>query len=191
MADSSDAVRNAVRKFDVLRYAERDAGAETRSAIDRIFFASSNTKSFASEAARAAFRERWLGRYLTHFSPCCFVAADAGGGVIGYLVGSLEDPARDAAFADIAHFQTFSHLTARYPAQLHVNVDEDWRGHGIGAALVAAFVAHARSSAVPGVHIVTSRGARNVRFYERNGFREFDAAMAGGHELVFLGRSLD
>jgi hypothetical protein len=34
--------------------------------IDAVFFQSSNTQTFADAAARTAFRERWLGRYLSH-----------------------------------------------------------------------------------------------------------------------------
>ncbi len=34
--------------------------------LDHIFFSSSATKTFADEAERQAFRERWLGRYLKH-----------------------------------------------------------------------------------------------------------------------------
>ena len=61
--------------------------------IDGVFFASSNTQSFASEEARAVFRERWLGRYLTHDPAWAFVALDRERNVLGYLAGSLDDPA--------------------------------------------------------------------------------------------------
>lgn len=166
-----------------------DEGAKT--AIDRIFFSSSNTKSFASELARAEFRQRWLGRYLSDFADCAFVAADPQGGIVGYIVGSFEDPARDVRFADQDHFQAFAHLTPRYPAQLHVNLDEGWRGHGVGRELVDTFAVAARRAGAPGVHVVTSRGARNVRFYNANGFHDVGSlAVRAGVELVFLGRDL-
>ena len=37
------------------------------SGIETIFFASSNVEQFDDAAERAAFRERWLGRYLDHW----------------------------------------------------------------------------------------------------------------------------
>ena len=41
------------------------------------------------------------------------------------------------------------------------------------------------------MHIVTGRGMRNVRFYERCGFRELGAAERNGGASVFLARELD
>jgi GNAT superfamily N-acetyltransferase len=166
-----------------------DAGAAA--AIDAIFFETSNTKTFADEAARAAFRERWLGRYLTNFASCAFLAVDGGGQVVGYIVGSLDDPLRDPIFADLDHLKAFRDVIARYPAQLHINLTEGCRGRGIGRLLVGAFVDLAAKRRLPGVHAVTSRGARNVRFYAANGFVEQASARAGADtELVFLGRDL-
>ncbi len=158
--------------------------------IDEIFFEASATKSFASEADRAAFRERWLGRYLAHYPEEAFVALAPGGTIAGYLVGSLDDPASTPLFSDIAYFADLAQLTARYPAQLHVNLAQPWRGRGIGSRLVAAFVDHAHSAGVPGVHAVTGRGMRNVGFYLSNGFGEAGSVRTRDRDLVFLARSL-
>ena len=158
--------------------------------LDAIFFASSNTTSFASDEARALFRERWLGRYLTYDPQWTYVAMTSGGDVAGYLAGCLEDPARTPRFADIGYFGAFAGLTARYPAHLHINLAQGFRSGGIGSALIARFGAEARHAGAPGVHVVTSRGARNVRFYERNGFHEAGAMGAGLQEVVFLAKNL-
>lgn len=175
---------------NIAPFVRHAANAASLAAIDRVFFASSNTNSFASERDRHAFRERWLGRYLERFPSCCLVATTGDDAVIGYLVGSLDDPARDPTFADLPHFQRFSDVTPHYPAQLHVNLHDDWRGRGIGTSLIDAFVAHADSAGSPGVHAITSRGARNVAFYAANGFAEVSHAAIDGKDLVFLGRSL-
>lgn len=171
-------------------YAAIANDAPAAAAIEAVFFASSNTKSFADEAARAAFRERWLGRYLLLFPDCCFVAVDAVGNPVGYICGSLEDPARNHRFADQPHFAHFAHVTPDYPAQLHVNLADSARGHGIGRLLIDALVARAHAAAAPGIHAITSRGARNVGFYTANGFSEVAAATIGDKQLVFLGRNL-
>ena len=158
--------------------------------LDHVFFSSSARQTFASDQERVQFRERWLGRYLTHFAEHAFVAVTPEGHVAGYVIGSLEDPALDPHFADLPFWESFGDLTARYPAQLHVNVEEARRGQHIGAALITAFARHAEESGAPGVHVVTGRGMRNVGFYLPNGFEELGVHRASGHELLFLGRAL-
>ena len=56
--------------------------------------------------------------------------------------------------------------------------------------LIEAFAADAHRAGAKGMHVVTSADARNVRFYEREGFRERARTSVNGRELVFLGRSL-
>ncbi len=175
-------------------YLARPRNERAREEIERIFFQSSGTKTFVSDDARAAFQERWLGRYLVHDRRHAFLAVANPGfadeRIAGYLVGSLDDPARAARFDDLGYFKSVAELTARYPAQLHVNLAEDWRGQGVGRALVEAFCAHARAAGAPGVHVFTGRGMRNVSFYEAAGFAEVGAVAWNGSEIVMLGRGL-
>jgi GNAT superfamily N-acetyltransferase len=158
--------------------------------IDAIFFEASGTKTFPSEEERSAFRERWLGRYLTHYPAQAYLALATDVSVAGYLVGSLDDPARTPLFSDIGYFASFAGLTADYPAQLHVNLAPRWRGQGIGARLMDAFAEDARAAGVKGVHVVTGRGMRNAGFYMANGFHEASALTSNGRDIVFLARSL-
>jgi GNAT superfamily N-acetyltransferase len=181
--------RNAAGTI-IRRWVEIADRARLLPELDAIFFEASATKSFANEAERAAFRERWLGRYLSHYPDEAFVALTPDGTVAGYLVGSLDDPASTPLFSDIAYFADLARLTARYPAQLHVNLAQPWRGGGIGSRLVAAFADHARRAGAPGVHAVTGRAMRNVGFYLSNGFDEAGAVKTRDRELVFLARSL-
>ncbi len=180
-----------IERYAVVRAArtpeDRDALA---GALDDIFFSSSNTQTFASPQARADFRERWLGRYLVHDPQWAYVALTPLGAVAGYLAGCVDDPARTQRFADIGYFGTFAELTARYPAHLHINLADRYRGSGVGSALVTRFCADAAAAGACGVHVVTSRGARNVRFYARNGFREAGALGEGTKEVVFLAKAL-
>lgn len=181
---------NARRGISIHRWSEVSDRERLTPALDAIFFEASATKSFAGAAERAAFRERWLGRYLAHEPEWAYVALDAGGGLVGYLVGSLADPAKSERSADIGYFRTFAALTAAYPAHLHVNLAPEHRGRGIGAKLVAVFCADAARAGAPGVHVVTGAGSRNVGFYERNGFRALARDVFNGHEVVLLGRRL-
>ena len=140
--------------------------------------------------ARADFRERWLGRYLTHDAGWAYVAVAADATVAGYLVASLDDPARTARFSDIAYFSHFADLTKKYPAHLHVNLSAAFRNRGLGGELIERFATDAGKAGAPGVHVVTSRGARNAAFYNRNGFVEAGAHGEGAREVVFLARAL-
>ena len=81
-------------EISVLPYATV-ASAAVDQAIDEVFFQSSGTPVFASEAARAAFRQRWLGRYLRGAAEHTFVAMTGDGEAVGYLVGGIVDPALD------------------------------------------------------------------------------------------------
>ena len=165
--------------------------------IETVFFAASGTQTFENDAARAAFRARWLGRFLTHDRQWAYVALDETRGasgsaptVVGYLVGALDDPAEASRFADLGYFQTFKAHTRDFPAQLHVNLAEEVRGHGHGARLIQAFINDAQQRGVRGVHVVTGEGARNVGFYTRCGFDEVARGDWNNHTIVFLGRRI-
>jgi ribosomal protein S18 acetylase RimI-like enzyme len=149
--------------------------------IDAIFFEASNTKSFTSEADRAAFHERWLGKYLANEPQFAYIAIAREGMLAGYLVGSLLEPVGFEAFADAGW---------EYPAHLHVNLAPQYRDRGIGGRLIAAFATDAMFAGATGMHVVTSADSRNVAFYRRNGFAEIARTSIGGRELLFLGRKL-
>jgi len=155
-----------------------------------IFFeASANPPAPGPE--RDAFRERWLGRYLQGGTDVLLVALAGEDTVAGYLVGALEDPALQERFADIGYFRAdFAGLTRRYPAHLHINLAKTFRSQGIGAGLIEAFADIVRQTGAPGMHVVTGRAMRNVRFYQRCGFVACGSTMWNCRELAFLGRSL-
>lgn len=174
----------------IVPFVDVAVSARQQAEIDAIFFAASATQSFASDTARAAFRERWLGRYFSLFPQDGWLALDAEDGVLGYLVSAREDPARDPAFADIGYFADLADVTPLYPAHLHINLAESARSRGIGARLVEAFVSRLRAEGVLGAHVVTGVGSRNRSFYARLGFevvREFDWK---GAAIVMLGRKM-
>jgi GNAT superfamily N-acetyltransferase len=176
--------------IDIARWDQLTGRVDLLSGLDAIFFEASATKTFPSDEARMAFRERWLGRYLTHFPQYAFLALSPQRHVRGYVVGSVEDPNKLEIFRDVAHFAPFRALTQKYPAQLHINIAVDRRSQGLGARLIETFCDAARAAGAPGLHVVTARGARNVRFYEAQGFTEAGQTSIDGRELVFLARKL-
>jgi GNAT superfamily N-acetyltransferase len=162
----------------------------TLAQVESIFFEASG-RTFVPGPERDAFRERWLGRYLRGGTDTLFLAFHDGNRVAGYLVGALEDPGRQDRFDDIGYFRAdFRELASRFPAHLHLNLAPEFRGVGIGARLIEAFAAHALDAGAAGVHVVTGKAMRNVRFYERCGFSERAGALWNGRNVVFLCREL-
>ena len=179
-----------VEQIRIVRLAGPECPPHLLAQIDAIFLETS-ARPPAQGPEREAFRERWLGRYLRGGTDVLLVALAGEDTVAGYLVGALEDPALQERFADIGYFRAhFADLTRRFPAHLHVNLAEPFRSRGAGARLVEAFAEAAQQAGVPGMHVVTGRGMRNVRFYERCGFVERGCAPWKGGELVLLGRLL-
>lgn len=160
------------------------------SELDSIFFESSTIQEFASVEARVAFRNRWLGMYLSSHPSEAFLALGDVDTVAGYLVGALADPSLDDRYASLGYFRDFAPLTALYPAHLHLNVASQHRSEGIGTLLVEAFAAHAARRGAPGMHIVTGLGMRNVGFYLRNGFAQVAQTDWNGRTVVMLARRL-
>jgi GNAT superfamily N-acetyltransferase len=158
--------------------------------IDHIFFEASG-RTFSSEAERIAFRERWLGRYLRRGTDVVLVAEAGAAKIVGYLVGSLEDPATQPRFADISYFRgDFRDLCRAYPAHLHINLAPVVRGKGVGPRLIEAFAECAHAAGAPGMHVVTGSQARNLSFYARCGFEPLRSSIWNGRSVVFLGRRI-
>ena len=175
------------RQVAIRRWAEVTGKERLIPEIDAVFFESSGTKSFADDAERAAFRERWLGRYLKLEPQWAYLAIASDESVAGYLVGSIGAPAR---IGDAGFFQDFAPFTADYPAHLHVNLDADYRGRRIGERLVETLCRALADEGIPGIHVVTGREQRNVGFYQRLGFSELARTPRGGTEVLCLGRRL-
>jgi ribosomal protein S18 acetylase RimI-like enzyme len=62
-----------------------------------------------------------------------------------------------------------------YPAHLHINVSEEWRGNGVGIRLMKTYLDQLTYLKVPGVHLgTTSENIAACRLYEGLGFRLLD-----------------
>lgn len=164
--------------------------AAARAEIRDIFFLCAARQDFADPGARDAFAARWLDYYLTEEPGRVFLARKSDGGLAGYLTGCADSGAAAPLFERIPHYALFEDRFALYPAHLHVNCRPEARSHGVGAALVAAFLAQLRAARVPGVHVVTAPEARNVAFYRRCGFQDEERRPAGSRNLLFMGKRL-
>lgn len=180
---------DAPNPVSISRLTELPGWTRRLSDLDPIFFEASLTKHFSDTAARQAFHERWLGRFLSRWPELAHVAIDTNGMPAGYIVGAHTDPARDLAFADIGFYKVLAHLTPRFPAHLHINLAPEARNRGIGSALIDAFMKDAHAAGLSGVHLVTGRDSRNRSFYARNGFDPAAELDWGGTPIVMLARA--
>lgn len=160
-----------------------------REQVERIFFEASG-RTFVPGRDRDWFQYRWLGRYLDAPGDATLLAI-SGETVAGYLVGSLENPAEQPRFCDLDYYGgPFASHCRRFPAHLHINLAPAYRSRGIGKALIDAFAGLATSAGAAGIHVVTGKGMRNNRFYERCGFEPIASAPWNGREVVLLGKDL-
>ena len=79
--------------------------------------------------------------------------------------------------ANIGLWLTSGHASARvlheYPAHLHINLQDGFRGHGLGQDLVEDILRVRREAGVRGVHAgVSANNPRACHFFEELGFIE-------------------
>ena len=77
-----------------------------------------------------------------------------------------------------------------HPAHLHLNIASTCRGHGVGRALMDAFLSYASAAHSPGVHLSTA-SAKARDFFARSGFHMVAAAEVatmkkGKHHSTYL-----
>ncbi len=175
----------------ILAYSDIAAPEAAQRQIADILLVSANPRRVATETLQAAFLARWLEPYLAAYPEQLLLALDEDETVLGVLTGCL-DSAAAAAFRDLhPYYRLFADLHAGYPAHFHINCHPDHRSRGIGSRLIRHFVAVCRAAGLPGLHLVTAPGVRNVGFYRRNGFTEAVERAEDGQSYLFLGRRLD
>jgi len=158
-----------------------------------IFWETAHTTDFESDDERARFQWRYFGYYLEHAPEMTFVACDTD--VLGYICGVADTRGHRELYEIAPHVPVFDDLYDRYPAHLHINLTAAARGRGVGGQLLRAIEERARNYGAPGIHLVTSVGARNVSFYRKNGYtdaydRALNAAPGVDRDLLFLGKPL-
>lgn len=174
-------------RIDIVPFSSIAGDGQAVRALRNIFFDTSG-KMFDDDSQRQAFAELWLEQFLRHDPELAHVAMSYDQ-VVGYIVASHVDPAQSPRFSELGYFRDFAEFTVQFPAQLHVNLNEAWRGMGIGGKLVRRVCADASAAGLNGVHVVTAAQARNRAFYERQGFSELALTGWKGNQVVFLART--
>jgi len=169
------------------KYSDSADAAKDWAEIEAILLMSARQTQIAD---KQAFVAHWTDYYRHNQASLIYVARTVEDRLAGYLAGCEDSQAAASALAHHAGFALFADMHAAYPAHLHINCRPEYRSQGIGGQLIEAFSEDLRDRSVGGLHVVTAKGARNVRFYQRNGFRHIAERVEGERHLVFLGRCL-
>ena len=161
--------------------------AEACSQIEDIFFMCSSIKDFESLDKKNAFYKRWTGPYFDHCLDDFYVALDSGDRVLGYLSGCSDTIGKKQHFLEFAVYDLFSDLLAEYPAHLHINCHSDTQGKGVGSQLIAHYDQVLQKKSAEGLHIITTPDAKNISFYQKNGFSFSEVRKLGKTDLQFMG----
>jgi ribosomal protein S18 acetylase RimI-like enzyme len=155
-------------------------------AIVKIFFDSSEIK-FSSENSKKDFQYKYLDFYLQN--GFCFVALKDDN-VLAYICGLYNILDYPEVFNLISYLEKFNNFYNDYPCVLHINASPNCRGLGIGSKLINYLIDDLNKKSIKGVHLITSKDSRNVRFYLKNEFSNVDTIIINGKSLVLLGKIL-
>jgi len=151
------------------------------------------------DSERGGFAEHWVGPYR-ELRPDWTMVAVVDEKVIGYLTGCPDTLAFEKERRKVFQPQLDSRefippairlkLWTEHPAHLHMNIAADFRGFGMGSALLRRFFAELRKAAVPSAHVIC--GPSSVFFWERMAFRaEAVVQVAPGLRLSAMTRPVD
>lgn len=137
-------------------------------------------------------------RYYIEKEPeSCFVAVDENDVPMGYCFGAVDydkyasqmdeylkgiSEMENEGYLSISLVEMYNHYIYKdtYPAHLHIDFLEPYRGKGYGSALIEALCADFKSRGVDGVMlIVGSDNFRAHKFYEKLGFNILDKKNSG------------
>lgn len=108
--------------------------------------------------------------YLAAFRP--YLKEVKKTGIINYLT----------AIAEITGHKVFRR---KYPAHLHINLNEDFRRNGNGSLLMKTQLENMKSKGAKGIMLITGSGnIPAVNFYKKNGFKSILPVKPGGAELM-------
>lgn len=157
-------------------------------AAQAIFYESSSKKHFKDEAERHHFLRRYFSIYAEKHPEWFLLALTEDGTLLGYLAGT-PDTSSDHLELN-PYLSHFSGMFAEFPAHLHINFTAAARGLGLGSRLIGEFESRLKRRSIPGVHLITAAGERNLGFYLKNGYYEAASIPGGGSCLVLLGKKL-
>ena len=153
--------------------------------IENIFWETSGKKKeeFSSNEALYNFENAYLNSYLNDGDT--FVAIE-NKKIISYLLFHHQTELLLVNPIINNNYKFFSDELLEYPTSLHINVSSVAQGKRVGGRLME----HSLNFLKPinKIHLITHKDSRNVRFYERLGFKALKVDQRG---LVFLAYTIN
>lgn len=142
----------------------------------------------ASEEMQRFILNMYCNYYIEQEPENCFVAVDEDDCAVGYIFCSENCDVYEQKFNELyipnalelgtkfyldSKLDIITHTMFRttYPAHLHIDIDAEYQGKGIGSALLDTLQHHLLGKGISSVMLVC--GADNegaIRFYKRNGY---------------------
>lgn len=160
------------------------------SQLKEIFYHSSSIKTFKSADEREAFFMKWCGDYLEFFPDYFYLMVDEASNLLCYLC-VCPNTTENLSRLKVKSLSIFIDEYEFYPAHLHMNTHENYRGLGLGAIILTAVEADLRMKKIKGLHLITEPTARNFEFYKRQGFNNIIGKTYQNTRLCLMGKDLN
>ncbi len=159
--------------------------------ISDLFFHNSTIKNFPSESERQNFFDKWMSPYIEYWNQDFWIAKSEENKLVGYLAGcSSSLDAEPIMYEKISSFNLFRDFFENYPAHFHINIATHTQGQGIGRLLIHNFEKELQLKGIKGVHVVSSAGQENIKFYLKLDFQIVAQKPFKNWSLLFLGKKL-
>jgi len=200
-----------------MEYSIRPSRPDDEEAVGEICF--KTYKEGSDSRYRDLIGLRWAVPYIRYEGPHCFVAVNQNDRPIGYVLSAPQGRAFRKAYKSRMAEEVFTALEKQkdsfskrelrrmrisfgryddlvsrrierqYPAHLHIDIDPDFQGGGLGKRLMNSLIDHLRDIGCRGVHLgVGVKNAGAIRFYQRLGFSEL--GRFGLFDVVYMGLKL-
>lgn len=160
------------------------------SQLKDIFFHSSSVKQFKDEVHRQEFFQKWCGDYQSLYPEFFYLMVDDKSNLLAYLC-VCPDTLKGMEHLQLKSLVTFTDEYQKYPAHLHMNTHQDYRGLGLGAMILAGVEADLRMKGIKGLHLITEKTSRNYQFYFKQGFQYVVEKDYQNALLCFMGKELN
>lgn len=136
---------------------------------------------------REELSDKYFHHYLNNNLPIFY--ATSGDEVLGYILGDLKTD-KSHYLKTFPYYESLKSEIQNYPAHLHINCDPGAQGRGVGSLLLAHFENFCAQNGAQGIHLITSKEARNVSFYLKNSYQVLTPFDYRGVSLLFLAKKL-
>ncbi len=166
-------------------------------AVEYICRMTAGPLSMSDEAVGNVTAKLYSTYYVREETDTCFVLCDDDGAVKGYILSAPDYKkfkrvyrekdykaikALSKKSAKIAWFMPVPYIIfgKKYPAHLHIDLMEGFRGGGNGTKMIQTLLAKLKEIGVPGVMLIVSTDNTAARrFYIKNGFKEIISVFGG------------